>query len=292
MPTPLLPELSGHTLTVDVALAQPTIIRDRIATLADDQLLLPHFFHPYGGNVQGGGMLYTLLKYSDLFTTGVEKRAPLAEYPMVTGVDPETKLATVADYGGAVEIAYEEILRNNVSRLDQLTTQLVNEVTIKIDTVALAAVNAAGVESVAVDDPWDTLVLEGPEADLTASAARPTAHFAQAQELADLAQLGAVFDTLLVHPAQARALRTAYAANLQKMLESAGLTMHVNARINDGTAYLVKSGQAGVVGFESPLQVVVTDQPRNKSKLIQVFVVPAFGVDKPHNCIKLTGLAS
>lgn len=292
MPTPLLPELAGNALTVDVALAQPTIIRDRIATLADDQLLLPHFFRPYGGRIEGGGMLYTLLRYSDLFSAGVEKRAPLTEYPIVTGVDPETKLAQVADYGGAVEIAYEEISRNNVSRLDQLTSQLVNEVTIKLDTVALAAVNASGVESVAVSAPWDALVLDGPEADLTPSADRPTAHFAQAQELADLAQLGTVFDRLLVHPSQARALRTAYADNLGKMLESAGLTMHVNARITDGTAYLVKTGETGVVGFEAPLSVVVTDQPRTKSKLLQVYVVPAFGVDKPHNTLKITGLAS
>ncbi|HOB49712.1 MAG TPA: hypothetical protein PKK01_10430 [Mycobacterium sp.] len=292
MPTPLLPELTGNTLTVDVALNTPTIIRDRIAALADDQLLLPHFFHPHGAKIDGGGMLYTLLKYSDLFTTGVEKRAPLTEYPLVQGVDPETKLATVADYGGAVEIAYEEISRNNVSRLDQAATQLANEVAVKLDTVALAAVNASGIDSVAVDEPWDTLVTVGPEADLTPSADRPTAHFAQAQELADLAQLGAVFDRLLVHPSQARALRTAYAADLGKMLESCGLTMHVNARIADGTAYLVKSGLTGIVGFESPLQVVVTDQPRTKSKLLQVFVVPAFGVDKPHNTIRLTGLAS
>lgn len=292
MPTPLLPELSGHTLTVDAALNQPTIIRDRIAQLADAQLLLPHFYRPLGGKVEGGGMLYSLLKYSDLFTSGVEKRAPLTEYPMVTGVDPETKLATVADYGGAVEIAHEEISRNNISRLDQLTGQLVNEVTIKLDTVALAAVNAAGIESVAVSQPWDDLVLDGPEADLTPSADRPTAHFAEAQELADLAQLGTVFDTLLVAPAQARALRTAYAGNLTKMLESAGLTMHVNARIGSGTAYLVKAGQVGIVGFESPLSVVVADQPRNKSKLVQVFVVPAFAVDKPHNVKRLTGLAA
>ncbi len=292
MPTPLLPELTGNTLTVDVALRQPTLIRDRIAQLADKQLLLPHLFHPFGGKIEGGGMLYTLLKYSDLFTSGVEQRAPLTEYPIVSGVDPETKLATVADYGGAVEIAYEEILRNNISRLDQLTTQLVNEVTVKLDTVALAAVDAAGVESVAVAEPWDTLVLDGPATSITPSADRPTAHFAQAAELADLEQLGVVFDTLIVHPGEARSLRTAYADNLAKMLESAGLTMHVNARIASGTAYLTQSGMAGAVGFEAPLQVVVTDQPRNKSKLLQVFAVPAFAVDKPHAVKRLTGLAS
>lgn len=292
MSSPLVPELAGHTLTVDSALNQPTIIRDRIAELADNQLLLPHFFHPHGGRVEGGAILYTLLRYSDLFSTGVEQRAPLTEYPMVSGVDPETRLATVADYGGAVEIAYEEILRNNVSRLDQLTTQLVNEVSVKLDTVALAAVEAADIESVAVDADWDSLVLQGPEANLTASADRPTAHFAQAQELADLAGLGAQFDRLLVHPGQARALRTAYAGDLTKMLESSGLTMHVNARIPAGSAYLTVAGQTGTVGFESPLTVVVTDQPRTKSKLIQVYVVPAFAVDKPHNTIKLTGLAA
>lgn len=57
MTSPLIPALTGRQLTVDVALKQPTVIRNQIAKLADDQILLPKFFRQFGQQVQGGGML-------------------------------------------------------------------------------------------------------------------------------------------------------------------------------------------------------------------------------------------
>ncbi|WP_194786669.1 hypothetical protein [Mycobacteroides abscessus] len=57
MTSPLLPALTDRSLTVDVALKQPSILRDRIAKLADDQILLPNFFRPFGTQLQGGGLL-------------------------------------------------------------------------------------------------------------------------------------------------------------------------------------------------------------------------------------------
>lgn len=293
MPTPLIPELAGHQLTVDVALRQPTVIRDRIAKLADSQLLMPHFFRSAGGPIEGGALAYTLLKYSDMFTTGdIEKRAPLTEYPLVQGVDPETKLALVEDYGASAEISDEEISRNNISRMDQITTQITNELTMKLDNRAMKAVADADIDEIAVANSWDDLVVVGAADDITPSAGRPTAHFAQAQELADLDQLGVVFDELLVHPTQARALRTAYVENLGKMLESAGLKMHVNARIPAGTAYLVQSSQPGIVGFEIPLTVRVIERPEKRGKLIQAFAVSIPVIDRPHAVKKLVGLGS
>lgn len=76
MTSPLLPALTDRSLTVDVALKQPSILRDRIAKLADDQILLPNFFRPFGTQLQGGGLLYSVVQASDFFTSDVEKRAP------------------------------------------------------------------------------------------------------------------------------------------------------------------------------------------------------------------------
>ena len=100
-------------------------------------------------------------------------------------------------------------------------------------------------------------MLVGPLDAITPSADRPTAHFAEAQELADLEELGITHDTLVVHPEQARQLRTAYAENLDDMLASAGFTggMFSNPRIPAGTAFVAQGGMVGTVGFEVPLTV-------------------------------------
>ena len=114
MPNALIPELSGRRLTVDTALRQPTAIRNRIAHLADSQILLPKFFRQFG-QVEGGGILYSVLAASDFFTSDVEKRAPRTEYKVVEGVDPDPQLALVEDWGGKFQIGQEQIIRNDVS---------------------------------------------------------------------------------------------------------------------------------------------------------------------------------
>ena len=67
MPNALIPELTGRRLTVDVALKQPALIRNQIAKLADEQLLLPKFFSNLGAPVTGGGMLYSVVQASDFY---------------------------------------------------------------------------------------------------------------------------------------------------------------------------------------------------------------------------------
>ncbi|WP_232836211.1 major capsid protein [Mycolicibacterium smegmatis] len=288
----MIPELTGRRLTVDVALKQPSVIRDQIARLADDQLLLPRLFRPFGAAVIGGGLLYSVIAASDFFTTDVEKRTPGAEYKVVEGVEPEPKLAAIEDWGGKFQVEDERRTRNDVSYLDQQTTQLANTISRKLDTRAVEALQAAPIATVATSSSWDNLVFVGPDANLTSSLNRPSAHFAQAQELADLEELGIVHDTLLVNPAQARALRTAYAENLGAMLESVGLTMYSNPRIPDGTAFVCQAGMVGTVAFESPGGLVVEtyDERSTRSTWVQSYAPVAIAVDRPYAAKKITGL--
>jgi hypothetical protein len=293
MTSPLIPALNGRTLTLDVALRQPSIIRDRIAKLADDQILLPKFFRQFGRKVEGGGLLYSVIAASDFYTTDVEKRAPGSEYRVVEGVDPEPRLADVEDWGGRFQITDEQLSRNAVNYLDQQTTQLANTIARKLDTRAVAALQAASVATFTPAAGWDNLVMVGPLDAITPSADRPTAHFAEAQEMADLEELGVRHDILIVHPEQARQLRTAYAENLDDMLASAGFTggMFANPRIPAGTAFVAQGGMVGTVGFEVPLTVEVYDDRATRSKWVQAYAVPAFAVDRPYAAKKITGLS-
>lgn len=294
MTSPLIPALSGRTLTVDVALRQPTIIRDRIARLADDQILLPKFFRTHGAKVEGGGLLYSVVQASDFFTTDIEKRSPGAEYKVVEGVEAEPRLAVVEDWGGRFQVTDEQLSRNDVNYLDQQVTQLANTIARRLDTRAVAALQAANVATFTPAAGWDALTFVGPETGLTPSGDRPTAHFAEVREMADLEELGVVHDTLIVHPEQARQLRTAYAEALDDMLASAGFTngMFSNPRIPAGTAFVAQGGMVGTVGFEAALTVEVYDDRSTRSRWVQAFAVPAFAVDRPFAAKKITGLSA
>jgi hypothetical protein len=292
MPSSLLPQLSGRQLTVDVALNQPTILRHRIAQLTDAQIVLDKLFHGFGGQVQGGGILYSVVQASDFYTSDVEKRAPGGEYKVVEGVDPDPKLAVVADWGGKFQVTDEQRTRNVVSYLDQQTTQLSNTLARKLDVAALAAIEAAiDSANTVTGHTWDSLVFVGPLASITASAARPTADFSAAQLASDLQELGVKHNLLIVHPNQAAALRTAYAENLDDMLKSAGLELFSNPRMTPGVAYVCERGQVGTVGFEWPLNVHVWPEPSTRSTWVQGFVVPALAVDRPFALKKLTGIS-
>ncbi|RDB46818.1 major capsid protein [Tsukamurella tyrosinosolvens] len=294
--TTLLPVLDGRTLSLDAALKSPVAIRDRIAKIADRQLVAPAFFHSLGQKIEGGGLLYSVVKAADQYTAGdVEQRAPGQEYKVVEGVDPEQKLARVEDWGGKFQITDEQRDRNDVSYLDQQTTQLANTIARKVDVRAMATVvkaitDLAGAGTVPGHD-WGNLVLDGPLDQITPSGARPTADFAAAQLAADLEDLGVVHNTLVVHPEQAADLRTAYGADLKAMLDAAGLTLVVNSRVAAGTAYVAEKGEAGVVGFERPLTITTWRDEATRSTWVQAYVVPAFAINRPGAVKQLTELA-
>ncbi|OZC76369.1 hypothetical protein CH282_26185 [Rhodococcus sp. 06-418-1B] len=288
----LIPELNGRRLTVDVALKFPSVIRDRVAALADDQLLLPRFFSPYGARIEGGGLLYASARVADLYVAGdVEKRSPGSEYKVVEGVDPEVKLAPVEDYGGKFKLTDEEIVRNTVSKLDQYTTQLANTITKKLNARAVAEIEAnLAPENVLVGHPWATVALDG--ASPTAATERPTADLAEAQAAADRQEMGVTHDLLILGPDLAATLRTLYGADLKDVLESFGLKLFVSPRVADGVAYVLAEGQAGSVGFEKPLTIDVWDDRSVRSQWVQGYAVPAIAVERPYSVKKLVGLAN
>ncbi|MGA5465580.1 major capsid protein [Mycobacterium sp. NPDC050041] len=294
MPSALVPALNGRTLTVDAALRQPSIIQAQVARLADEVLLLPKFFRQLGAPVTGGGLLYSVVQASDFYSSDVEMRTPGAEYRVVEGVDPEPRLATVEDWGGRFQITDEQITRNMVNYLDQQTTQLANTIARKLDTRAMAKVEAAGIATLAPATGWDVLKFVGPLDQLTESAARPSAHWAEAQEMADLEELGVRHDLLVVHPEQARQLRTAYAEDLDAALESAGFAegMFANPRVPIGTAYTLQQGMVGTIGWESAgLVVEVVDDRLTRSKWVQAYAVPAMAIDRPYAAKRISGLS-
>jgi hypothetical protein len=229
-----------------------------------------------------------------MFTSDVEQRVPGSEYRIVEGVDPTPKLAVLEDWGGRFQVTDEQISRNDINYLDQQTTQLSNTIARKLDNRAMAALSAANIGTFTPATGWLDLKFVGPLDAITASSDRPSAHWAEVQEMADLEELGVKHDILIVAPEQAKQLRVAYGADLDAALESAGFTngLYSNPRIPAGTAFAAQMGQVGVVGYESAgLVVEVYDDRSTRSRWVQAFAVVSFAVDRPYAAKKITGLS-
>lgn len=289
----LTPELTGSQLTVELALKQPTRITAQIARLATAETLVDKIFHMLNTQVQGGAFIFNQLKRSDYFVKNdVEQVGPGDEFPLVEGVDPEAKMALVEKWGGLFPVPDEKARRNDIAYLDNQTTQLANTIVRKVDTQALKFLEAAlAGENIIPGHSWGNLVTVGDPATLTPSANLPSADLSSVHLVNALQELGVTADLLIVHPEQAHDLRVAFGATLDAMLKSAGMQMFENARLTNGTAYAVERGQVGIVGVEMPLTTETWREPKNQTSWVLAYVMPAFGVDRPYACKKLTGLA-
>lgn len=290
----LTPTLNGRNLTVDYVMKYPTKITDRIAELAGDQIVLDKIFHTLGQPVTGGAMLYNRVTAADFFRADdVKQRGPGDEYEIVRGVDPTPLTAALEDWGGKFPVPDEAISRNDAEYLSDQTTQLSNTIVEKLNTRALAVLEAqAGFSQNTVSGhDWMNAVTIGPEANLSEGGELPAADLAAVIMAGKNERLGVTYDTLLVNPQEEYSLRVAYGDKLEALLASMGLTMFAYVHVTPGTAWIMARGQVGIVGFEQPLKTETWREPRNRTSWVQSYAVPAMAVNKPSYCKKLTGLA-
>lgn len=287
MASSLLPELTGQTLNVNVALKTPQTIEHSIADALSGRLLLEKFFSPYGNRVVAGGILYSPLAVGDAFAGNVERRAPGTQYRRVEPVRPEKRLALVEDWGATIEILDETRDRSDIREFSNQLLGLTNSLQLRLDAGAMEAINAADIEVFSPETNWSDLVFVGPLDQITPSSQRPSAHIAEAQMLAAFEELGARFNLMVINPTQEFQLRRAYAEGLRAMLDSVGLSLFVNPRVPEGVVYLLKETCVGVVGFERPLTVDVIDDRKHRRTEVQAYAVPVFVVDSPQFAKKI-----
>ncbi|MBU3750138.1 MAG: hypothetical protein FGM52_06750 [Mycobacterium sp.] len=277
-------------------LANPTRINRVIARLAADQMIADSLYRPAASAVSGGGMLFDVLLAGGNFADrDVEQRSPGAEYMINIG-ELVTDLATPQDFGSRIELYDEHLDRYDPAVTASKIAQLANTLARKIDQVALAAIDAAhakhGIPAVSGHD-WDSLVTVGPLDSITPNSERPLADIATAALKVREDDLGVPPpDTLVCHPAQLTAMRIGYGAETSDVLASVGITsVRTSMQVPAGTAYVVSSGQAGILGFERPLTTEVIPERTRRSTWVQVYAVPAFAVPTPGAVRRITGLA-
>ncbi|MCA1572817.1 MAG: hypothetical protein LC798_21495 [Chloroflexi bacterium] len=144
---PGFPSISGENLTVSAFLANPARVYRVIQDLTLQRYVAERIFQA-GPRATGGSVVYDQVTQADLFTDrDVEVIAPGAEFPLLTAAAPVPKTAAVDKWGGRVKISDESRDRNQIDVLNRELTRLRNTIVRKVDTVAIAALDAAALNT-------------------------------------------------------------------------------------------------------------------------------------------------
>lgn len=290
------PTVTGTTVTVDLLLNNPTRVTRVVADLVMANFYLDRIFAS-GGEVQGGAVLYDQGTLLDNYTDrDVERIEPGTEAPIVTGVRGAPKTAQVEKFGGKFPVTNEARRRNNLSRINNQMRRLSNTIVRKMHQRGLAELAAAIAEfsRTATGTSWlDAMSLTNTT---TSPALRPTRDLAAAQRESENNELGYSYDTLIVNPQEAEALRVVYDQELDNVLSDNGITDLISTpRKAAGSAYLLAGGQVGEIRLEEPLRTTVTPEGApllREQDWVQSLVNPVMYVTDPYAILEITALAA
>jgi len=287
------PSISGTDVTIDIMLQQPTRVTAYLMDITLARFILDRIFTSNGG-VTGGAVVYDVIVANDIFLLrDVEPVAPGTEFPVVTSVRRVPKVAVVEKYGGKFWVSYEARDRNDQVSFRNELTRLGNTIVRKLNTRAVAALNAAIAAnngmSQYVGNNWETAIPRG--ANPTPPPLTPGADFSKPQMLADQAELGIQYDTMLVNPVQLNSLRLFYQDGLEQMLSDAGYSeLYASNRIPVGIAYAVASGQLGELRMEQPLMTETWNEPERQRAWTQSSVRPVMFIQNPWAVMEISGI--
>lgn len=149
---PAPPALTGDVLTINRFLANPALVQRRLRDITlnrfiADVLLVGRY------QAAGGAVMYEIAEgqYTD---RDVEAVNPGAEYPRSTAARGQAALAGITKWGQDVPLTDESIGRRGASEVDRVLRKVGNQITKKVDTVALAAIGAAITQTQAAKADW------------------------------------------------------------------------------------------------------------------------------------------
>jgi hypothetical protein len=285
------PTVSGTSITVDLALNQPTRITRMIMDLTLQRFFADRVFTSAGG-VTGGAVVYDPVVANDLYMDrDVERVAPGGEFPILTTTRRAPSVATVEKWGGKVYITDEARDRNNVAEFTRALRQLSNTIVRKINQRAVEILDTAVTANsrTTTGHNWSTVVVGG--SSQSAANLWPARDFGAVQLIAEQEELGIVYDLWIMNPQEYLSLATVYGAFLTQVLGAAGIDVYVTNRVAAGTAYVVAQGQVGEMRVEKPLGTETWREQGTERTWVQSSVRPLMFVDNPFAVVKISGLA-
>lgn len=284
------PTVNGTNITVSAFLNNPPRVQRAMEDLTRQRFVADVIFGA-GPAATGGSVIYDQLTTEDLYLTGdVQTIAPGGEFPLLTSADKAPLVAVAAKYGAEVFLTDEEVRRDRRDVLRRELAKLRNVVIRKVDTVAIAALDAAPTLTATASGSWG------------AAATDVIADLATAANGVNNTDLGYVADTVLLNPREELALlkdadvRAALprerddslirTGNLGRLM---GLDFIVTNRVPAGTVYVMQRGIAGSISDEVPLYGrTIADERRERVFIHGGRVVVPFVTD-PKAVMRITG---
>jgi hypothetical protein len=267
-PPPLT--ITGDTITVSTYLRDVPRISRVITDLTLNRFLADYIFTP-GPTATGGSVVYDQVTSGDFFLArDVERIQPGAQYPILTDTAPTSLVASVDKWGGRILITDEQRDRNAIDVLVRETRKLANTIMRKVDTVAMAALAAAPLNTLTGTD-WTS-----------ATGAAMIANLIDAAALVGDPDLGYEADLVILNPVQFNELlkNSDFRVAMTQFTEGSilrdgvvgvfmGMTFAKSNRVTAGTAYVVASRMIGGISNEVPLTTEVYREPGIDSTFIQ-----------------------
>lgn len=243
---------------MSIYLANVPRVQMLVNDLTLNRFIADRLFAP-GPTATGGAVIYDQVTAGDFFLArDVERIMPGQEYPILTDTAPTPKVAAVDKWGGQVFITDEQRDRNQVDVFQRETRKLANTVVRKVDTVALAVLAAAPVNTFSGSD-WTA-----------ATGATMIANLIDAAALINDPDMGYVADLVILNPIQFnellknQAFRDAMQAQSPDSIlrdgvvgDFLGMSFARSNRVTAGTGFVAASGMVGAISNEVPLTTVV-----------------------------------
>lgn len=286
---PLAPPTLGPagTVTVDVLLQNPTRVTRQLINLTSQRFIADRIFASSGG-VTGGAVIYDVNSAANLYSgRDVEEVTPGSEFPIVTGERLVPNVALVRKYGGKVFITDEARDRNDTGLFNREIQKLANTIVRKINRIAVAVLQAAGVPTMA-SIRWDQSPNPAdPAADLSKT---PWATFVQVENRPTAQTLGITYNLVLLNSQEVMTLQMLYGPSLPALLQSAGISIYKTDDIPKGTGWWVSEGDAGQMRTEKALSTETWREEKTERTWSQSSVRPVMFVDNPEAVVQVTGI--
>lgn len=163
------PTISGDTLTISRFLNSPALVQRELRTLVTQRFIADVLL---SGRYQaaGGSLLYEQTE-SILTTKAPEAVAPGSEYPRSPATPGPAAVAGIVKWGQDVPITDEHVSRYGRRAVDVALIKVSNYLIKQVDSVALAAINAAVTATTATVGAWSTVATADPLLDLAKAVA-------------------------------------------------------------------------------------------------------------------------
>lgn len=291
---PAPPTISGENITMSVWLNSPARIQKSLERLSLQRFLADQIFAT-GPAATAGAVVYDQIVANNLFTArDVQEIKPNSEFPIVNGEEPNPLIALVTKWGGSAVFSYELIRRNRLDVLRKELIRLRNTIYRKVDTAAMAVLNAAPLLTDTASADWS-------------STGDIIGDIETGKSMIEKQDMGYVVNTAIIHPDQALDIRTnedvrnALPRENRKsnLLDGTATDMAglcgienwlVSNRQTAGTFHLLDNTQVGFISDEIPGPYSrIVDEETKERKRVMAARVPTMGVTDPKAALRVTG---